>query len=81
MQLDSTLSATARPFQPQATLLLALVDGEHRDYPAQDGLTRGSPGAGFTVGSPVRRTPVNPHYTSDGEGASTDSNASDKPLC
>ena len=80
MRLDSTLSAATRPFQPQAALLSALVDGEHRDYPARDGLTRSSPGAGITVGSPVRRTPVNPRYTSDGEGASTDSNASDKPL-
>ena len=80
LQLDSTLSATARPFQPQAASPSALVDGVHQDYPARDGLTRGSPAAGFIVGSPVRRAPVNPHYTSDGEGASTDTNASEKPL-
>ena len=35
MQLNSTLSATARPFQPQATLPLALVDDIPRDYPAR----------------------------------------------
>ena len=80
MQLDSTLSATTRPFQPQAALLLALVDGVHRDHPAQDGLTRSSHTTGSTVGSPVRRTAINPCYTSDGEGAFTDTNASEKPL-
>ena len=80
MWLDSTLSATTRLFQPQATLLSALVDGVHRDYLARDGLTRGSSAAGFTIGSPVGRAPINPRYTSDGEGASTDSNASEKPL-
>ena len=80
MHLDSTLSAAARPFQPQATLPSALVDGTHQDYPTQDGLTRGSPATGFTVGSPVRRAPINPLYTSDGEGASSDTNASEKPL-
>ena len=80
MHLDSTLSATARPFQPQATSLLALIAGAHQGYPAWDGLTRGSPAAGFTIGSPVRRAPINPLYTSDGEGASTDTNASEKPL-
>ena len=57
MQLDSTLSATARPFQPQAASPLALGDDIHRVYPAQNGLTRGSPTTGLTAGSPVRRHP------------------------
>ena len=56
------------------------MDGFHQDYPAQDGLTRGSPTTGCTVGSPVRRAPVNPHYTSDEEGISTDTSISEKPI-
>ena len=76
MQLHSPLSATARPFQPQATPSLALVDDEHRDFPAQNGLTRGSP----TPGSPVRRGPINSHYTSDEEGVSADTSTSEKSV-
>ena len=78
MQLNSTLSVTARPFQPQATLPLALVDGIHQDYQARDGLTRGSPTTGLTIGSPVRRVFINPHYTSDEEGVSNDTSTSEK---
>ena len=80
MRLNSTLSATARPFQPQATLPSALVDDTPRDYPAQNGLTRGSPTMGLTAGSPVRRVPINHHYTSDEEGVSTDTTISGKSL-
>ena len=80
MQLDSTLSATARPFQSQAASPLALVDDGHHDLPAQNGLTRGSPTTGLTPGSPVRRGPINPHYTSDEEGVSTDTSTSEKSV-
>ena len=80
MQLNSPLSATARPFQPQAALPSALVDNIHRDYPARNGLTRGSPTTGLTAGSPVRRAPFNPRYTSDEEGVSTDTTISGKSL-
>ena len=81
MRLDSTLSATARPFQPQAASPPALVDNGHHDLPAQNGLTRGSPTTGLTPGSPVRRVPINPHYTSDEEGVSTDTSTSEKLVC
>ena len=81
MRLNSTLSAAARPFQPQATLPSALVNDIHRDYPAQNGLTRGSPTTGLTVGSPVRRAPINHRYTSDEEEVSTDTTTSGKSLC
>ena len=43
MQLHSSLSATARPFQPGAASSSALVDDTPRDYPAWDGLMRSSP--------------------------------------
>ena len=64
MRLNSPLSASARPFQPQATLSSALVDDIPQDYPAQNGLARGSPTMGITAGLPVGRTPLNHHYTS-----------------
>ena len=50
MQLNPPLSATARPFQPQATPPSALVDDTPRDYPARNGLARGSPTQGSTPG-------------------------------
>ena len=80
MQLNSPLSATARPFQPQATLSSALVDDIPRDYPAQNGLARGSPTRGSTTGLPVRRATPNHRYTSDEEGVSTDTTISGKSL-
>ena len=80
MQLNLTLSAAARPFQPQAASLSALVNNIHCDFPAWNGLTRGSPTTGLTPGSPVRRVPVNPHYTSDEEGVSTDTSTSEKSI-
>ena len=80
MWLNSTLSAATRPFQPQATLPLALVDDTPQDYPAQNGLPRGSPNQGSTTGLPVRGAPPNHHYTSDEEGVSTDTTISGKSL-
>ena len=65
MQLHSPLSATARSFQPQAAPSLALVDDTPRDYPAWDGLVRGSPAWGSTRGLPVRGTTPNHCYTSE----------------
>ena len=79
MQLNSTLSATARPFQPQAASPAALVDDIPQDYPAQNGLPRGSPTTGITAGSPVGRAHLNHCYTSDEEGVSTDSTTSEVP--
>ena len=81
MQLHSPLSATARLFQPQATPSSALVDDTPRDYPAQNGLARGSPTWGSTTGLPVRGTTPNHHYTSDEEGVSTDTATSEKSFC
>ena len=80
MWLNSTLSATARPFQPQAASPSALVDDIPRDYPARNGLARGSPTRGSTAGSPVGRALPNHRYTSDEEGVSTDTSTSGKSL-
>ena len=78
MQLHSPLSATTRPFQLRATPSSTLVDDTPRDYPARDGLTRGSPTRGSTTGPPVRGTTPNHRYTSDEEGVSTDTATSEK---
>ena len=80
MRLNSTLSATPRPFQPQAASPSALVDDIPQDYPAWNGLARGSPTMGITAGSPVGRARLNNHYTSDEEGVSTDTAISGKSL-
>ena len=72
MQLHSPLSATARPFQPQATPSSALMDDTPRDCPARGSLARSSPAWGSTRGLPVREATPNHHYTSDEEGVSTD---------
>ena len=80
MRLNSTLSANARPFQPQAASPSALVDDIPQDYPAQNGLARGSPTMGITASSPVGRALPNHRYTSDEEGVSTDTSTSGKSL-
>ena len=81
MRLNSTLSATARLVQPQATSSSALVDDIPRDYPARNGLARGSPTMGINAGLPVGRALLNHCYTSDEEGVSTDTATSGKSLC
>ena len=80
MQLDSTLSATARPFQPQATLPSSREEDRPRAYPIWSGFAGGSPTPGLTAGSPVRRTSLSHHQSSDDDGVSTDTSVSDKPL-
>ena len=77
MRLNSTLS---RPFQSQAASSLALVDDIPQDYPALNGLARGSPTMGITTGPPVGRALLNHRYTSDEEGVSTDTTTSGKSL-
>ena len=56
------------------------MDDIPRDYPAWNGLARGSPTQGSTTGLPVRRATPNHRYTSDEEGVSTDATISGKSL-
>ena len=79
MRLDSTLSATTRPFQPQAAPLSPREDDVPRAYPVWSGLARGSSTPGLTAGSPVRRTSLSHRHSSDDDGVSTDTSISDKP--
>ena len=80
LQLNSNLSATAKPFQPQAASSSTLMDDMPQYYPAQNGLARGSPTMGITTGVPVERAPLSHHYTSDEEGVPTDTATSEKVI-
>ena len=81
MRLDSMLSATARPFQAQATSPSSREDDVPQAYPTRYGLARSSPTPGLATGSPVRRTSLSHCQSSDDDGISTDTSISDKPLC
>ena len=71
MQLDSTLSATAQPFQPWAA--------PPQSYPVRHGLAGSSPTLGFAADSPVGRVFPNHRQSSDDDGVSTDTSISDRP--
>ena len=79
MQLDSTLSATARPFQPQVALQSSQEDDAPRNHPARHGLAGNSPIPGFAPDSPTRRVFPSHHQSSDDDGVSTNTSISDKP--
>ena len=79
MQLDSTLSATARPFQPRATPQSSREDDAPRTYPVQLGLAGSSPTLGCAADSPMGRAFPNHHQSSDDDGVSTDTSISDGP--
>ena len=78
MQLDSTLSAVARPFQPQAIPLSSQEDDVPRAYPARHGLAESSPTPGLAADSPVGRAFPSHCQSSDDDGISTDTSISDK---
>ena len=80
MQLDSTLSATTRPFQPQTTQQSSREDNRPRAYPIQSGWAGSGPTPGLTAGSPVGRMSLGHHHSLDDDGVSTDTSISDKPL-
>ena len=80
MWLDSTLSAAAQPFQPQAAPLSSREDDVPQAYPAQNGLAGSSPTPGLAAGSPVGRASPSHCQSSDNDGVSTDTSISDRPL-
>ena len=79
MQLDSTLSATAQPFQPQAALQSSQEDEVSQIYPVQHGLAGSSPTPGCTADSPVGWPFPNQRQSSDDDGVSMDMSISDGP--
>ena len=81
MQVDSTLSATARPFQPQIALLSSVEDDGPQAYPSRSGWAGNHPTSGLMVGSLVRRTSLGQHHSSDDDVVSSDASNQDRPLC
>ena len=81
MQVDSTLSATARPFQPQATLQSSREDDGPQAYPPRRGGAGNHPTSGLSVGAPVRRTSLAHPQSSDDDGMSSDASNQDRPPC
>ena len=78
LQVDSTLSATAQPFQPRVTLQSSREDDAPRSLPVRRGLAGSSPAPGFAPESPMRRAFPSHHQSSDDDGVSTDTYISDK---
>ena len=80
MQVDSTLSATARPFQPQVTPHLSNEDEGQPVYPPRSRWSGSCPTLGLVPSSPVGRTPFHHPLLSEDEGASSDAFHQDRPL-
>ena len=78
LQVDSTLSATAQPFQPRVTPQLFQEDDAPRSSPVRCGLAGSGPALGFTPDYPLRRAFPSHHQSSDDNGVSTDTTISDK---
>ena len=81
MQVDPTLSATARPFQPKTTPQSSRENNGPQAYPSRSGWTGSRPTSGLTVGSPVRRTSLSHPHSSDDDGVSSYASNQDRPLC
>ena len=78
LQVDSTLSATAQPFQPRVAPQSSREDNVPRSSPVRCGLAGSGPALGFAPDSPLRRAFPNHHQSSDDDGVSTDTSISDK---
>ena len=72
MQVDSTLSATTRPFQPQAAPQSSREDDGPQAYSARSGWAGSCPTSGIMAGLPVRRTSLSHPHSSDDDGVSSD---------
>ena len=79
MQVDSTLSVTAQPFQPQVAPQSSREDDAPRSHPVQNGLAGSSPTPGFAPDSPMRRAFPSHHQSSDDDGVSTNTSILDRP--
>ena len=81
MQVDSMLSAIARPFQPQVAPQLSNEDDGQPVYPPRSGWSGSRPTPGLVPSSPVGRTSFSHPLSSEDEGASSDASNHDRPLC
>ena len=79
MQVDSVLSTTARPFQPQVTPQSSNEDEGQPVYPPRSGWSGSRPTPGLVPSSPVGRTSSSHPLSSEDEGASSDASHHDRP--
>ena len=80
LQVDSTLSTTAQPFQPRVTPQSSRKDDVPRSFPVRRGLAGSSPAPGFAPDSPRRRAFPSHHQSSDEDKwVSTDTSIPDRP--
>ena len=80
MQVDSTLSATARPFQPQVTPHSSNEDDGQPVPPSRSRWSGSRPTTGLVPSSLVGRTPFHHSLSSEDEGASSDASHCNRPL-
>ena len=78
LQVGSSLSAMAQPFQPRIAPQSSREDNMPRSFPARHGLAGSSPAPGFSPGSPLRRAFPSHHQSSDDDGVSTDTTVTDR---
>ena len=81
MQVDSALSATTRPFQPQVTPQSSNEDDGQPVYPPRRGWSGSHPTLGLVPGSPRRGMSLGHPLSLDDDGASSDASNHDRPLC
>ena len=81
LQVDSTLSTTAQPFQPWIAPQSSREDDAPRSSPVRCGLDGSSPAPGFAPDSPLRRAFPSHHQSSDDDGVSTDTTIADRTPC
>ena len=80
MQVDTALSATARPFQPQVAPQSLNEDDGPPIYPSRSGWSGSHPTPGLVPGSPRRGTSLGHPHSSDDDGASSDASNHDRSL-
>ena len=78
LQVDSTRSAAAQPFQPRVAPQSSQEDDVPRSSPVRCGLAGSSPAPGFAPGSPLRRAFPSHHQSSNDDGVSTDTTIADR---
>ena len=78
LQVGSSLSTTAKPFQPRVAPQSSQEDDAPRSSPVRCGLARSSLALGFAPDSPLRRAFPSHHQSSDDDGVSTDTTIADR---
>ena len=81
LQVDSTLSATAQPFQLWVAPQSSREDDAPGRSPVRHGLAGSSPAPGFAPGPSLRRAFPSHHQSSDDDRVGTDTSIADRIPC